>query len=129
MLLQRKESWGNEAPEQVVVVTAGIDVQGDRLEIEVKGWGVGEESWSLDYKQLFGDPAQEAVWQELDTYLQRPVKSKTGVFLNIACACIDTGGHHTQAVYEFCKTRAVRGIFPIKGMSHAGAAGWQAEQE
>ncbi len=116
-LLARKESWGNEAPEEVVAITAGVDVQGDRLEIEVKGWGVGEESWSLDYKQFFGDPAQEAVWQELDAYLQRPVKSKTGLFLNIACTCIDSGGHHTQAVYEFCKTRAVRGVFAIKGMN------------
>jgi len=118
-LLTRKESWGNEAPEEVVVVTAGVDVQGDRLEIEVKGWGVGEESWSLDYKVFFGDPAQEMVWQELDAYLLRPVKSKTGVYLNIACACIDSGGHHTQAVYEFCRVRAIRGIFAIKGLSLA----------
>ena len=116
-LMTRKESWGNEAPEEVVVVTAGVDVQGDRLEIETKGWGVGEESWSLDYKVFYGDPAQGQVWQELDAYLQRPVKSKTGVFLNIACACIDSGGHHTQAVYEFCRTRALRGIFAIKGMN------------
>ena len=118
-LLNRKESWGNEAPEEVVVVTAGVDVQGDRLEIETKGWGVGEESWSLDYKVFFGDPAQEQIWQELDAYLQRPVKSKTGVFLNIACACIDSGGHHTQAVYEFCRTRAMRGVFAVKGLSLA----------
>ena len=118
-LLTRKESWGNEVPEDVVVVTAGVDVQGDRLEIEVKGWGIGEESWSLDYKVFYGDPAQGQVWQELDTYLQRPVKSKTGVFLNIACACIDSGGHHTQAVYEFCRTRAMRGVFAVKGLSMA----------
>lgn len=120
LLMQRKESWGSEAPEEVAIITAGVDVQGDRLEVEVKGWGIGEESWSLDYKIFYGDPAHEAVWQELDAYLLRPVKSKTGLYLNIACACIDTGGHHTQSVYEFCKTRAVRGIFPIKGMNQTG---------
>ena len=120
ILLQRKESWGAEAPEDVVVVTAGVDVQGDRLEVEIKGWAAGEESWSLDYKQLFGDPAQSAVWQELDELLLRPVKSKTGLQLNVACTCIDSGGHHTQAVYEYCRSRAVRGIFAIKGMSQAG---------
>ena len=65
-LLNRKEGWGDDAPEEVVVVTAGVDVQGDRLEVETKGWGVGEESWSLDYKTFFGDPAQGQVWQELD---------------------------------------------------------------
>jgi len=119
MLLKRKESWGTEAPEEVVVVTAGVDVQNDRLEIETKGWGVGEESWSLDYKVIYGDPAQDQLWNELDSYLQRTVKSKIGVHLNIACACIDSGGHYTQAVYEFCRTRAMRGIFAIKGLSMA----------
>lgn len=116
-LMHRKESWGGEAPEEVVAITAGVDVQGDRLEMEVKGWGVGEESWSLDYKIFYGDPAQEAVWQELDAYLQRPIKSKTGLMLNIACACIDSGGHHTQMVYDFCGKRAVRGVFAIKGLN------------
>jgi phage terminase large subunit GpA-like protein len=116
-LLTRKESWGSEAPENVLVVTAGVDVQGDRLEIEVKGWGLGEESWSLDYKIFYGDPAQEAVWKELDTFLQRPIKSKTGIFLNIACTCIDSGGHHTQMVYDYCGRNALRGIYAIKGMN------------
>lgn len=117
ILLQRKESWGNEAPEPVVLVTAGVDVQGDRLEVEVKGWGIGEECWSLDYRVIYGDPAQDAVWQELDAYLLKPVRSKLGIQLNIACACVDSGGHHTQMVYEFCSKRAVRGVFAIKGLS------------
>jgi len=117
VLLQRKESWGADAPEPVVLVTAGVDVQGDRLEMEVKGWGIGEECWSLDYRIFYGDPAQSMVWQELDAYLLQPIRSKLGVNLNIACVCVDSGGHHTQAVYEFCGARAVRGVFPIKGIS------------
>jgi len=119
ILLQRKESWGNEAPEPVVLVTAGVDVQGDRLEIEVKGWGIGEECWSLDYRVFYGDPAQDSVWQELDAYLLKPIRSKLGVELNIACACVDSGGHHTQMVYEFCSKRAVRGVFAVKGLSQS----------
>jgi phage terminase large subunit GpA-like protein len=117
VLLTRKESWGDDAPEQVVLVTAGVDVQGDRLEIEVKGWGVGEECWSLDYRVFYGDPAQDTVWQELDAYLLKPIRSKLGVQLNIACVCVDSGGHHTQMVYEFCGNRALRGVFPVKGVS------------
>lgn len=116
-LLSRKESWGDDAPEPVVLVTAGVDVQGDRLEIEVKGWGLGEECWSLDYRIFYGDPAQGTVWQELDQYLLAPIRSKLGVQLNIACVCIDSGGHHTQAVYEFCASRAVRGVFAVKGIN------------
>jgi len=117
ILLNRKENWGSDAPEAVVLVTAGVDVQGDRLEIEVKGWGLGEECWSLDYRIFYGDPAQSLVWQELDAYLLQPIRSKLGVHLNIACVCIDSGGHHTQAVYEFCSNRAIRGVFAIKGVS------------
>lgn len=116
-LLNRKESWGMDAPEDVVLVTAGVDVQGDRLEIEVKGWGVGEESWSLDYRVFYGDPAQETVWHDLDQYLLKPIKSKTGLYLTIACTCVDSGGHHTQAVYQFCAARAIRGVFAIKGIN------------
>lgn len=116
-LMARKESWGNEAPEPVVLVTAGVDVQGDRLEVEVKGWGVGEECWSLDYRIFYGDPAQPMVWQELDSYLQQPIKSKTGLYLSIACTCVDSGGHHTQMVYDFCGKRATRAVFAIKGIN------------
>lgn len=119
-LIKRKENWGVDAPEEVVLVTAGVDVQGDRLEIEVKGWGMGEESWSLDYRVFYGDPAQESVWHELDKFLLKPIRSKTGLFLNIACTCIDSGGHHTQAVYQFCADRAVRGVFAIKGINQTG---------
>lgn len=116
-LLKRKESWGTEAPEPVLLVTAGVDVQGDRLEIEVKGWGIGEESWSLDYRIFYGDPAQAMVWQELDRFLLKPIKSQLGIMLSIACTCIDSGGHHTQAVYQFCAGREVRGVFAIKGIN------------
>ncbi len=119
ILLQRKESWGDDAPEPVVLVTAGVDVQGDRLEIEVKGWGIGEECWSLDYRVFYGDPAQDSVWQELDAYLLKPIRSKLGIQLNIACVCVDSGGHHTQMVYEFCSKRAVRGVFAVKGLSQS----------
>lgn len=117
VLLNRKEGWGSDAPEPVVLVTAGVDVQGDRLEIEVKGWGIGEECWSLDYRIFYGDPAQDAVWRELDAYLLKPIHSKLGVQLNIACVCVDSGGHHTQAVYEFCASRAIRGVFAVKGIN------------
>jgi phage terminase large subunit GpA-like protein len=116
-LLGRKESWGSDAPEQVVLVTAGIDVQGDRLEIEVKGWGLGEECWSLDYRIFYGDPAQGSVWEELDAYLLKPIRSQIGLSLSIACTCIDSGGHHTQAVYEFCSARALRSVFAVKGIN------------
>jgi phage terminase large subunit GpA-like protein len=120
VLFQRREDWGQAAPKEVVLVTAGIDVQGDRLEVELKGWGRQEECWSLDYRILYGNPAESHVWDVLDTYLLRPIRSATGILLDIKSACIDSGGHHTQAVYEFCKSRGLRNIFAIKGASLPG---------
>lgn len=118
-LRDRRENWGREAPEEVLVITAGVDVQADRLEMEVIGWGMGEENWSLAYRIFHGDPAEREVWAELDKYLQQPIKSKWGIFLHIACCCIDSGGHHTQEVYDFCRRRLGRKVFPVKGRSQA----------
>ena len=60
-MLERVEDWGDGLPEQAAVVTAGIDIQGDRLAVEIVAWGLGEESWSLDYTELWGDPAKPDV--------------------------------------------------------------------
>jgi phage terminase large subunit GpA-like protein len=119
-LISRKENWGRVAPQGVVVITAGVDVQDDRLEAEIVGWGVGQESWSLQYHVLHGDPAQATVWQELDRVLGQSLQRSDGVVLNVGCSCIDTGGHYTQKVYEYCKAREHHRVFAIKGASQIG---------
>ncbi len=116
-LLARKENWGNKVPDGVVLITAGVDVQNDRLEMEIVGWGVREESWSLDYLVIHGDPAQGEVWKDLDNILERQIETDSGIYLRIACTCIDSGGHHTQSVYSYCKKRQLRRIFAVKGSS------------
>jgi phage terminase large subunit GpA-like protein len=121
-LLSRKENWGDKAPSGIVIITAGVDVQDDRLEIEIVGWGIREESWSLGYRVIHGDPAQNEVWDDLDNILEQPIKHESGIFLRIACTCIDSGGHHTQSVYAYCKKRQLRRIFAVKGSSIAGKA-------
>jgi phage terminase large subunit GpA-like protein len=119
-LLGRKENWGRISPEGVVVITAGVDVQDDRLETEVIGWGLAQESWSLQYHVLHGDPAQPKVWEDLDTVLNQMVTTTDGRTLAISCACVDTGGHHTQKVYEYCKNREHQRVYAIKGASQIG---------
>jgi phage terminase large subunit GpA-like protein len=104
----------------VVVITAGVDVQGDRLEAEVIGWGVGQESWSLQYHVIHGDPAQNKVWEDLDKVLGQTIPRADGGTLSVLAACVDTGGHHTQKVYEFCKRREHARVYAIKGASTAG---------
>lgn len=119
-LLKRKENWGRVAPDGVIVITAGVDVQDDRLEAEIVGWGVGQESWSLQYHVLHGDPAQNNVWKDLDNVLSQTIQTSDGRTLPVGCACVDSGGHHTQKVYEYCKAREYQRIYAIKGASQIG---------
>lgn len=119
-LHRRREYYGAELPENVLILTAGVDVQDDRLEIETVGWGIGRESWGVEYHTIYGDPAQPQIWRELDEYLQRNWSYEDGNALGIAATCIDSGGHYTTEVYEFCKPREARRIFAIKGDGGAG---------
>ena len=111
---------GTSVPEDVVIITAGIDVQDDRIEMEVVGHGRDQETWSLEYKTLYGDPSSPQVWGLLDAALAETWDHPSGIELPIRCACIDSGGHHTGAVYNFVKPREGRRVFAIKGMGGEG---------
>ena len=84
------------------------------------GLGRGYEAWVLDHIVLWGDPNAPQVWADLDGLLQRRFKTESGRVMAISCTCIDSGGHSTNAVYEFTKPRQSRRIFAIKGLSVAG---------
>lgn len=107
--LSRLEDWSERLPEGVVAITVGVDVQGDRLEFEIVGWGAGEESWSLSYEILWGDPARPEIWATLDTELLRRFDHPRVGSMGVSSICIDTGGHHTQTVYAFARDRRGRG--------------------
>lgn len=109
-----------EIPDGVNVLTAGVDVQDNRLEVEIVGWGVGEESWGIYYKTIMGNPALPYVWNELDLFLNREFEYQSGEKIKVVCTCIDTGGHHTDDVYRYVKEREQRNIFGIKGSGEAG---------
>jgi len=107
-------------PDGVILLTASVDVQDDRLECLVKGWGLDDESWFIDLKVFYGSPAQGEVWNMLDIFLKGKWKHELGVTLGIICVCIDSGGHFTQNVYEFTKARAGRRYFAVKGFGGYG---------
>ncbi|TMV66768.1 hypothetical protein FGG78_33060, partial [Thioclava sp. BHET1] len=92
----------------------------DRLELELVGWGRNEESWSLAHEVFEGDPDQPEVWEKLDAYLKRRWTRRDGKTFTVMAACIDSGGHHTQKVYQFAKDRIGRRIWAIKGESATG---------
>ncbi len=119
-LCSRREAYAAPVPQDALVLVSGVDVQDDRLELEVVGFGEGEESWSVDYRVIWGDPAQRQVWDDLDAALLADYQHESGTKLHISAACIDSGGHHTQMVYDFVKTRQSRRIFAIKGVGGAG---------
>lgn len=120
VLIKRRERYNAEIPEDVLVLTAGVDVQDDRLEVEIVGWGTGKESWGIAYKIFYGDLGQDAIWAQLDDFLSREFTYPNGERLVISSTCIDSGGHYTDEVYKFCKTREHRRIFAIKGYGGAG---------
>lgn len=113
-LLARREHYRAPVSAGAAVLTCGVDVQADRLELELVGWGRGEESWSIEYRVIPGDPTGAAIWSELDAYLQRQWHHENGAVLPVAACCIDSG-YESQAVYDFCRTRYHRRIFAVKG--------------
>ena len=122
-LFARREHYKAEVPTGAVCLTASVDVQDDRLECEVYGWGIGEERWSITYRVLWGDPSENEVWEALDDVLLRgKFKHESGAVMGIASTCIDSGGHHTKRVYEYCRARNGKRIFPIVGKGGFGKA-------
>ena len=116
-LAARAEAFGEKAPAEVAVITAACDVQDDRLEVEVVGWGRDYESWSLDLKMLPGDPSGPDLWESLGLIFGNTFETEDGRILPIRAAAVDMGGHHTQRVLNFCKSRWFRRIWAIQGGS------------
>ena len=126
-LMARREKWGPELPPKVVLLTCGVDVQDNRLELEIVGWGRGEESWSIDYQVLYGDPSTPELWAQLDEVLSRKYShSKDVPDLHVAATCIDSGGHYTDYVINYCFARRLNGVWAIKGVGGAGKPIWPA---
>lgn len=117
----RGEDYGAEVPDGVLIITAGVDVQKDRIEVEIVGWGLDDESWSLDYHVLYGDPSGKKIWDELKDYLLKPYSFADGRTIYVTAAGLDTGGHFTQQTYAFCKSNAGRRWFAVKGSSSVDA--------
>lgn len=114
-LMQRGEVYEADVPDGVKILTAAVDTQDNRFEIEVKGWGAGRESWGISYHVIHGDLEQTKVWDELDQYLKRTWKDKDGRSFGIVGVLMDSGGHYTGSVYKFCAPRLGRRIYALKG--------------
>lgn len=115
----RLEHYPAECPAGVLLLTAGVDVQHNRLEYEIVGWGRGWESWSIATGVLMGDPFQDDVWRQLDELTQRTFAHERKVRLRIARTFIDAG-FATTRVHQFAARHRVRGIYAVIGRDMEG---------
>lgn len=119
-LYQRREVYEAECPAGVLVLTAAVDLQDNRLEASIEGWGVDEENWEIDKRVFPGNPAQPMVWKDLTDWLQQKRTHACGIALRVESVAIDTGGHHTKQAYWY--VRRYRGrCYAIKGSSQQGS--------
>ena len=113
----RCEPYTHDCPEGVLLLTAGVDVQGDRLEVEIVGWGVGLESWSIRYEVIDGNPTHPDTWKALDEVLNQRYTHPSGLMLKVARTFVDKG-YLPRVVEDYvgnCDRR--RGIAAINGRS------------
>lgn len=105
-----------QAPAGVLLVTCGIDVQPNRIEIQVIGWGEGEEAWVLNYAVVWGDPTRFEVWRQVLDVIRTPVRRASGAMLMPYCAAVDSGdGNLTNEVYAFARENRDKHVLAIKG--------------
>ena len=98
-------------------LTAGVDVQRDRVEVSIWGFGQSMESWAISHTVITGDVLAARLWDEVRTLLNTPVRTADGREGYVFAACIDSGdGYSTQTVYRFCETLAKRRIVAVKGV-------------
>lgn len=116
-MLQRLAEPYQTPPESVLYLSAGVDVQGDRLEALLVGWGPGDESWCLEHKVIFGSPedVEDPCWRELERWRTAPRIRADGQRLFVQIMMVDSG-YFTDAVYAYCLPRYGQRVFATKGV-------------
>lgn len=111
-----------QCPAGVLLLVMAVDVQDTWLEVSVWGYGRGEESWLVWHQRIEGNPAEPDVWQQVDSIRATPWPHEAGGTMTVRMTAVDSGGHFTQEVYEFCRQRTRDGVVPVKGSSTRGGA-------
>jgi len=115
-IMDRAENYGGDMPDDVCLLTAACDIQSDRVEIEVLGWGDEEETWGVGKYVVWGDFDLPSIQENVDDVLSKKFNHPSGVQIGITCCAVDAG-HKTKAVYLFCKARQSRRFYAVKGSS------------
>lgn len=118
ILLARREEY-KKVPDDVVLLLMSVDVQKDRLELEVCGHGDNDESWNVDYRVLQGDTTLPHVWKELTDMLDHEYEREDGQIMRIIATGVDSG-YNTQMVYDYCYKHRARRVYALKGVEGVG---------
>ena len=118
-LASRRESIGlDRLPPEVLVLTAGVDVQDDRIETTFVGWTKDGDALALAHEVVWGSPLESETWAELDDLLRHTFQHPAGGTVRLDAAIVDSGsGGHTDAVYAFTRARTSRRIMAGKGVA------------
>ncbi|MCM1045625.1 MAG: phage terminase large subunit family protein [Candidatus Gastranaerophilales bacterium] len=113
----RAEVYAAEIPDGVLLLTAAVDVQDNRFEVEIRGWARGYETWGIYKTEIYGDLITDEPWDALEAYLSQPLHFENGTELNVAGFTVDTGGHFTNRTYKWIKKMKAKGknCYGIKG--------------
>jgi len=117
-LAERAEFYpASEIPRGASIVTAGVDVQDNRVAVGIYAWGGGEECWLISHGEVYGDPAGSKLWEQVDDLVLRDYPVEGGGTTRISAIGIDSGGHYTSEVYTYARSRRNDGVFALKGQS------------
>lgn len=115
-----------QVPAGGLVLTAGADIQHDRIEVIIRAWGRGEESWLVMHLRLYGTPgvAENEVWTDLDKVLFAAYPHEHGFNVRVRALSLDTSdGNTSDAAYKYVRSRQGRGVLvmAIKGATKVDA--------
>jgi len=119
VLAARREKWPGELPHGVELLTAAVDVQHDRIEMVLWGWGAGEESWIIANYRIMGDPGKYDVWKELEAWRTQSWEHPASGPMTIRVMCVDAG-HLPAMVHDYCKQKWGARVYATRGISQYG---------
>ncbi len=104
-------------PAEVLYLSAGVDVQADRLEALLCGWGPGDECWALEHKVIMGKPEDvgDPCWAELERWRLEVRERSDGQRLHVQIMMVDSG-YLADSVYAYCRRRYSQRVFATKGI-------------
>jgi phage terminase large subunit GpA-like protein len=114
-LADRREVFAAQVPIGGLFLTAGADVQKDRIEVDVWAWGRGLESWLVDHIVIPGGPDDPACWDKLTALLGQTWTHENGAIMTLAKLAIDTG-YESAAVYAWARKQGIAQVAPVKGL-------------